>query len=111
MLTKQCGRPGCAGLITERYPSQLKRRIYCKWRCVQWAAVQSRLRGTADVRRAARRIHVALGIQQEPSRELIRAVQRIRSQAYRAGWTVVQRKLQRAVKRGVLIHRRPGVAA
>lgn len=111
MLTKQCARPGCLGLISERYPSRLKLRTYCKWRCVQWAAVQARLRGNSDARRGARRIHVALGLTGEPSRELIRAVQRIRTQAYNAGWQVVTRKVRRAIARGILIHRRPGVAA
>lgn len=105
MLTKQCARPGCKGTIAEPYPSRLKRRTYCRFRCVQWAAVRSRLRGTADVRRAARQIHVALGLAGEPSRELIRAVQRIRGQAYRAGWICVTRKLRRAVARGVLVRR------
>lgn len=105
MLSKPCARPGCLGVIVVRYPSVLKRRTYCKWRCAQWAGVQVRLGGTADVRRAASRVQRPLGLTGEPPRELIRAVQRIRSQAYRAGWMVVQRKVQRAVKCGVLIRR------
>src|SRR5687767_11118847 len=103
MLTKQCARPGCSGTIEARYPSELKRRTYCCWRCTQWAAVVARKRGSADVRRSAKQIQLAIGVTGDPSAALIRAVQRIRSQAYRAGWTVVQRRVQRAVARGVLV--------
>lgn len=104
-MTKACRRPDCDGVITERYPSQLARRTYCSWRCVQWASRDARQKGqeSASIRRAVASIHKALGITTQASPSLVRAVRKIRAQAYRSGWTVVQRRLQRAVKRGVLV--------
>lgn len=103
MLIKACARPACEGLITERYPARLAQRVYCSKRCTQWAGTQTRKRGTEHARRAAFQIQRALGLTGEPPRALIDVVQRIRQNAYQAGWTCVTRKLQRAVKRGVLV--------
>lgn len=110
MLEKNCARPMCRGMIRERYPSALKRRLYCCWRCVQWAGVQAKLRGDTFTRRAALQIMRELGVEGEPSLRLIKMVRKLRRRAYSAGWYCVQRKVRRAVARGVLVHVRKSAA-
>jgi len=107
MLRKACGRPNCAGVIEERYASALKRRTYCSWRCVQWAAAELKRHGQeeASMRRSLQQIQAALDLSGPPPEALVRVVRRIRTRAYRAGWMVVTNKFRRAIARGVLIYR------
>lgn len=105
MTRKPCGRHGCLRVIEGR---SVARRLFCSRLCANRARREQRLHGHHEkaLWRACQQVMQALEVSGEPSLALIHVVRRVRHRAYQAGWTVVQRKVQRAVKRGVLIQRK-----
>ena len=104
-MAKWCAYPSCREVVRACRPSQVKRQKFCSRRCANRARRENRRLGHWEkaIWRGCRLVQQALAISGEPPVALIRAVRQIRQQAYGAGWTVVQRKVHRAVKRGLLI--------
>lgn len=105
MLTKQCARPGCRGLIRAKNLSTLKRRVYCGRSCTQAMSVESRRLGQEDkvLQQAQQRIQEVLCVNVPPSPVIARLLRRLRANAYRAGWTTASRRVKRLMARGVLV--------
>ena len=108
MFQKPCTRPGCPEIIRERIKSRFRLRRYCSHRCANKASAEATKQGQHDkaLMQACRAILQAVQIEAVPNLPLVRIVRRVRRKAYRAGYAVVQRKVQRAVKRGLLIRNR-----
>lgn len=95
-------------MIQERTRYRFRLRRYCSHRCANKASAEATKQGQHDkaLMQACRAILRAVQVETDPSLPLVQIVRRVRRKAYLAGYAVVQRKVQRAVKRGLLIHNR-----
>lgn len=111
---KKCRRRACDNLIHARCVAERRRRKFCSHRCNVLSNTSRRRKHGLDdpaLRRTMRELQEALGVSGTPPLAFVRVVRHMRLRAYRAGWAVVTRKFRRAIARGILIHRRPGMAA